>query len=876
MRQVGKNSIGKRGVLCTLLAFSAFLGMVFWSCSGEANTEINNNNNYNYANNDSSSSDGSGNPNVSSSSGNPDGSNDSSSSGDPNGSNDSNGSGDSNGSNGSSSSAVSISSSSHIPEVTDPGANCAYQPSWCGTIPFEDVQKESIQATDVGAEDKGQKRPNCIYATEIVQIGNESAGISINGTTFAPGSASRCGGDSGHGNGSTTPCATKFASIAKVDGGYYIYVPAWAGQDFKTTGGQPVCSGGPGPQPGSSASQSTSSSSAGTSTGGCVEPMYGVPPGGVTSCVKKDGKCYTCNPERGSSGPQSCSEPWVWQINSVSDYWYKEVSCSEIVNPTYNVTCTGLAQTGVAGAAITQPTVKCNADNVANPSWTGAPASWSNPVAGTYNISATANCGGNKTVSCGTIVVSAVTNSDLTCTGLNPTGVAGTEITQPTVKCGTTTVTSGITWTGAPTWSNPTANTYTVSVSASCGGSSKTASCGSIKVNPKLACSNPTPATVIAGNAVTKPTVSCGSTNLTDANITWSGAPTYWTSPDAGTYNNIKATATSGDCSGQTATCGTLTVNNKLTCASATNAITVGQTVPKPKVECGTGTTVTSGITWAPAAMNSTPTTAQTISNITATATCGGSSQTASCAGTITVTANTPSSSSGGNSSGSGSTSYTPKPKSGVTAKTTQYWDACKPSCSWSSNAGGKPANACSITGTNIGHNDGDGSACNGGSAFACMNQAPRKVGNVSFGYAAANMGNCGDCYQLIFPNNEVMVVMKNNIGNLNEGAAFDLMIPGGGVGDFNALTRQVQNSGVSNPDMGVTYGGFRGACGWQGSGVANCVKQKCESVFANLPDLKAGCLWYVNTLGTSDASFNNPVVDYQKVDCPSELTSRY
>src|SRR5262245_61385577 len=140
--------------------------------------------------------------------------------------------------------------------------------------------------------------------------------------------------------------------------------------------------------------------------------------------------------------------------------------------------------------------------------------------------------------------------------------------------------------------------------------------------------------------------------------------------------------------------------------------------------------------------------------------------------------------------------SYTPTAPGTQTAVTTQYWDACKPSCSWSGK-GGLQANSCSITGVNIGKNDSDRSACDGGNAFACMNQAPWKVGNVSFGYAAINMGSCGDCYQLDFPNGEVMVVMKNNIGNLNAGAEFDLMIPGGGVGDFDALTRQVTNSGV-------------------------------------------------------------------------------
>jgi len=116
------------------------------------------------------------------------------------------------------------------------------------------------------------------------------------------------------------------------------------------------------------------------------------------------------------------------------------------------------------------------------------------------------------------------------------------------------------------------------------------------------------------------------------------------------------------------------------------------------------------------------------------------------------------------------------------------------------------------------------------------------------------------------------MVVMKSNIGNLNEGAEFDLMIPGGGVGDFDALTRQVQQSGVNNPDMGSKYGGFRVAC----QNNVSCVKNKCDATFKNLPDLRAGCNWYADNLGTNLQSFDNPVVRYQKVDCPAELTSKY
>jgi len=72
------------------------------------------------------------------------------------------------------------SSSSETPSsdsVPIPGENCAYLPIWCGAITFEDVKIASFDTTDIG---KGQDRPNCIYATAITQIGNESGGITIN------------------------------------------------------------------------------------------------------------------------------------------------------------------------------------------------------------------------------------------------------------------------------------------------------------------------------------------------------------------------------------------------------------------------------------------------------------------------------------------------------------------------------------------------------------------------------------------------------------------------------------------------------------------------------------------------------------------------
>ena len=326
-----------------------------------------------------------------------------------------------------------------------------------------------------------------------------------------------------------------------------------------------------------------------------------------------------------------------------------------------------------------------------------------------------------------------------------------------------------------------------------------------------------------------------------------------------GTNPGTSSSSRANSSSSNTSTTYTLTCTGTNITATANQAIT-----SRPTVRCSDNVTVNSNnVAWSSNPNWDSPAVG-TYSSIRAQANTGNcNGQSATCTGTITVNAATTQSSSGGSSS------YVPKAPGNSTGATTQYWDACKPSCSWGGK-GGKQANSCSITGSNIGHNDMDKSACDGGNAFACMFQAPWKVGNVSFGYVAVNDGACGDCFQLDFPNGEVMVVMKSNIGNIN--GKFDIMIPGGGVGDFDALTKQVQNSGISNPNMGERYGGFRLAC----KNDVSCVRDRCNSVFANLPDLKAGCLWYVNTLGTNNASFDNPSVKYQSVTCPKELTDKF
>ncbi|MDR2582563.1 MAG: hypothetical protein LBC75_03690 [Fibromonadaceae bacterium] len=251
---------------------------------------------------------------------------------------------------------------------------------------------------------------------------------------------------------------------------------------------------------------------------------------------------------------------------------------------TYTLACAAVPASGTAGTAITAPAVTCNGTAVSSGlNWTNAP-NWSNPVVGEYrsiSVSASSgNCSGKTATCSGTLVVSAApVTYTLACAAVPASGTAGTPITPPAVTCNGTAVSSGLNWSGTPTapaWNNPVANTYTsISVSASSGNcSGKTATCsGTLTVSAPavtytLACTG-LAATGKVGESITPPTVKCnGSDNTSttlNAGLDWPGAPS-WTNPTAAEYN-VSVTASTGNCSGKTASCGKITVAAANTCA---------------------------------------------------------------------------------------------------------------------------------------------------------------------------------------------------------------------------------------------------------------------------------------------------------------------
>ena len=85
------------------------------------------------------------------------------------------------------------------------------------------------------------------------------------------------------------------------------------------------------------------------------------------------------------------------------------------------------------------------------------------------------------------------------------------------------------------------------------------------------------------------------------------------------------------------------------------------------------------------------------------------------------------------------------------------------------------------------------------------------------------------------------MIVMASNIGYDVEEGQFDMMVPGGGVGLYDALSTMVSGSNVQ---WGAQYGGFLTYC-QQSLGYDNtvakyqeCVKDMCAAAFTGYDNL--------------------------------------
>ncbi|MEM9457700.1 MAG: hypothetical protein AAGF11_26210 [Myxococcota bacterium] len=223
----------------------------------------------------------------------------------------------------------------------------------------------------------------------------------------------------------------------------------------------------------------------------------------------------------------------------------------------------------------------------------------------------------------------------------------------------------------------------------------------------------------------------------------------------------------------------------------------------------------------------------------------------------------------------------------------TRFWDCCKPHCSWSGNVDPamEPLGTCNQANAPQGDPNivSSCSQLGAGSAYACYSLTPWAVNdNLAYGFAAvpAAGDSCGRCYSLEFTGSshnggadpgsaalagKTMVVQAINIGHDVNGGQFDIMIPGGGVGLFDACSHQW---GVDTSELGATYGGLLTACqnetGGSYEAAKSCVVNRCNELFAGgqFSDLAAGCQWFIDWYEAAD----NPSLTYTEVECPAEL----
>ena len=222
-----------------------------------------------------------------------------------------------------------------------------------------------------------------------------------------------------------------------------------------------------------------------------------------------------------------------------------------------------------------------------------------------------------------------------------------------------------------------------------------------------------------------------------------------------------------------------------------------------------------------------------------------------------------------------------------------RYWDCCKPSCSWKENAGDNMARQCDENMNKL-DDPSAKSMCEGGPSTTCLDQIPIVVSDTLAYAFAACPGNgpnvCGKCFQLTFTGQgkyetkmnhqklagKKLIVMASNIGYDVAGGQFDVMIPGGGVGAFNGCAN------ILGSNLGKTFGGFLSDCeeevGWNVSDEEmyekrkSCLTDKCNTAFSGKDLALKGCLFLADWMEGA----GNPMHEYEEVECPEELKSKY
>jgi hypothetical protein len=138
---------------------------------------------------------------------------------------------------------------------------------------------------------------------------------------------------------------------------------------------------------------------------------------------------------------------------------------------------------------------------------------------------------------------------------------------------------------------------------------------------------------------------------------------------------------------------------------------------------------------------------------------------------------------------------------------------------------------------------------------------------------------------------------MASNIGWDVGGGQFDLLVPGGGLGNFDSFSGQLGLPSNFHPSLGVRHGGLVSACqeelvnelGWWEQGTSDggrnvktvveewqvCLRNKCNEAFSR-PEhalLREGCIFYADWFMAAD----NPTLTFVRLnECPAILADRY
>jgi hypothetical protein len=187
-------------------------------------------------------------------------------------------------------------------------------------------------------------------------------------------------------------------------------------------------------------------------------------------------------------------------------------------------------------------------------------------------------------------------NVSLICSGLGTNaGIEGTAIGAPTLTCVENGASIGapsgiVAWSPEINWSNPAPGIYpNITATATCGTTTGVVSnsCGDLQIisSTTLECKIEGNNKVAAGMLIPDDRIRLTCSNgATATNTTYAGIS--WTSPAAGTYDNISVIANCGASTGLTADCdGSLTVVG-LECTGLPEAVKSNATISEPTLRC--------------------------------------------------------------------------------------------------------------------------------------------------------------------------------------------------------------------------------------------------------------------------------------------------